>query len=241
MSTLQNSSNASVGRHRPMSWGSNKGSSIHPLHRHCLPTTQFHGIPLSFSDASLSPPHPQLNTDNAPHHLIEPPTIQHPLHSAPANYLCEFYFTMLTSPEYANYDQELWRDELLKLPQTFCLQPQVRLEDNRTEWLPFTLSGQLFKWTGGGGGVHSCWCTLPIHHLRRYYCGLVAAAAGWLLRGGLITSQAFVSPQVIHWRSDLIVHFQLQSKGSMHLIMEGNGLRTWKLSSPSPSTMSDGD
>lgn len=50
-----------LGRLRPMSWGSNKGSSIHPLHRHCLPTTtQFHGIPLSFSDAALSPQqHPQ--------------------------------------------------------------------------------------------------------------------------------------------------------------------------------------
>lgn len=40
---------------------------------------------------------PSILTDNAPHHFIDPPTIQHPLHSAPANYLCEFYFMMLTS------------------------------------------------------------------------------------------------------------------------------------------------
>lgn len=87
---------------------------------------------------------------------------------------------------------------------------------------------------------------------RYYYCGLVAAVVErrpqHLIQccvAGICQSSSF---KVIHWRSDLIVHFQLQSKGSMHLIMEGtDGLPTWKLSSPSPSTclfsitMSDGD
>lgn len=35
------------------------------------------------------------------------------------NYLCEFYYDV-DSQEYANYDHELWPDELLKLLQAFC-------------------------------------------------------------------------------------------------------------------------
>lgn len=89
---------------------------------------------------------PSILTDNAPHHFIDPPTIQHPLHSAPANYLCEFYFMMLTSRNmlittrnygemnYWNYHKHFASDHSFELKTTL-------------NWLPFILSGQLFKWT----------------------------------------------------------------------------------------------